>query len=380
MPNTTTSRPYTTPSIGMAACALDASAAASGARVQIFPLGEFRSGDGRPTDCAAYRMTRAAAERLRAAVAARTADVPFDYEHQTLNALDNGKPAPAAGWFHGLEIDATGVYATGVKWTPAAQQMIESGEYRYCSPLFRYDQRTGEILKLINVALTNTPALDGMQALAACAARFMRGAELSPGDTPMNELLAAVRSLFNLPEAADEKAALAACSSLHESLGEAAKQKDFSLTAYVEALAKSNAESKTQIAALGTQLGEAKTAAPDPAKYVPMAELTKMQGQVAALSQQMEEREKKEMLEAALKDGRVLDVQKDYWAKQPIAALSEYLKTAQPIAALVATQTGGKAPQGGVAGLSAMQAEVARNLGLDPKKFAEFVAAQQAAA
>ena len=33
-----------------------------------------------------------------------TVDTVIDYEHQTLNSLWNGQPAPAAGWIKELEI------------------------------------------------------------------------------------------------------------------------------------------------------------------------------------------------------------------------------------------------------------------------------------
>ncbi|MNZ94279.1 Mu-like prophage I protein [compost metagenome] len=51
--------------------------------------------------------------------------------------------------------------------------MIEAGEYRYLSPVFSYDPKTGDVLDLHHVGLTNYPALDGMAALPAlAAARF----------------------------------------------------------------------------------------------------------------------------------------------------------------------------------------------------------------
>ncbi len=92
----------------------------------------------------------------------------IDYEHQSLHALSNGQPTPAAGWFDGLEFDVErGLYATGVTWTSKARAAIQAGEYKYISAVFRYDEKTGAVLELINAGLTNTPALDGLDAVTA---------------------------------------------------------------------------------------------------------------------------------------------------------------------------------------------------------------------
>ena len=62
-------------------------------------------------------------------------------------------------------------YQTGMSGlTDRAAAMIEAGEYRYLSPVFRYDSETGEVLELLHVALTNTPALDGMDPVRLLAA------------------------------------------------------------------------------------------------------------------------------------------------------------------------------------------------------------------
>src|SRR5258708_27555760 len=71
--------------------------------IQLLPAGEFRAIDGRPAEVQAWKLDRATAERLIAEFNAKKNDLVIDYEHQTLHAEDNGKPAPAAGWIKALE-------------------------------------------------------------------------------------------------------------------------------------------------------------------------------------------------------------------------------------------------------------------------------------
>ncbi|MEH5891141.1 phage protease, partial [Enterobacter roggenkampii] len=141
--------------------------------IQLFPAGEFRARDGRPTECAAWLMTREIAERLIAAADARDTPYVLDYEHQTLRAAKNGLPAPAAAFFKKLEWrDGEGLFAIDVEWTAAAAAMVEAKEYRFISPVFSYD-KTGQVMELLNAALTNTPAVDGMEEVLLAAASLM---------------------------------------------------------------------------------------------------------------------------------------------------------------------------------------------------------------
>ena len=98
-------------------------------------------------------------------------DMVIDYEHQTLNKATNGQPAPAAGWFKGLEWrDGLGLFMVQIEWTERAREMIASGEYRYLSPVFGFDSQTGAVTYVHSVALTNDPALIGLSDLAAATA------------------------------------------------------------------------------------------------------------------------------------------------------------------------------------------------------------------
>lgn len=133
---------------------------ATHSEIQLLPAGEFSAVDGRPhtdeVESGKWVLTAELAAQLVAQVAARATPFVIDYEHQTLRAVNNGKPAPAAGWFSQVEWrEGSGLYATGVEWTENAAAMIAAGEYKFISPVFGYNRR-GEVIELLHAALTNT--------------------------------------------------------------------------------------------------------------------------------------------------------------------------------------------------------------------------------
>ena len=59
--------------------------------------------------------------------------------------------------------------------TERARALVQSGEYRYFSPVFEYARGSGEVTRILMGALTNHPAIAGMEAvnlMAAASARF----------------------------------------------------------------------------------------------------------------------------------------------------------------------------------------------------------------
>lgn len=112
--------------------------------------------------------------------------LPVDYEHQTMLAPKNGQPAPAAGWITALQSRADGIWGL-VEWTPRAANMLANKEYKYISPVFSHDTN-GNVLLLLNAALTNMPNLD----LVAAARQ-----EVTMGDD-----LQELRGLLGLPDTA----------------------------------------------------------------------------------------------------------------------------------------------------------------------------------
>lgn len=312
--------------------------------VQLLPAGEFRASDGRPGPGKSWKLDASIAAQVIALAASRANDFVIDYEHQTLLTEKNGQPAPAAGWFDSLEWrDGQGLYATGVRWTPRAQQMIGEQEYRYLSAVFSYD-KDGRVLQLMHAGLTNNPALDGLDPVAAL--RFAHSTT-TPEDHPMDrkELLA----LLGLPDTASDEQIKAGMTAL-----------------------KAKADSVT---GLQSEVASLKAAPPDPSKFVSVDVMNQLRNDVAALTARVNGDEADSLIQGALADGRLLPAQEPWakdLAKTNLAALKQYIETAQPIAALRGQQTDGKQPPADKPGqLSEVELAICRNLGVSQEAYTQ---------
>lgn len=327
---------------------IELSDGAAPAAIQLLPAGTFRAEDGRPTDAPAWTLDAASAQTLIDQIAARTNRVVIDYEHQTVHAKANGQPAPAAGWFKALEWrEGSGLWAVGVQWTDRARQMIAAGEYRFISPVFTYDRKTGAITRILHAALTNDPALDGMAAVAAASSQ-LASQLASTSETPaMDELIERLVYLLNLPVTSTPQEIAAQLDKIKAAVladapGDAAAAAKFGgLDAYIAAL---KAKADTAQAAL---TAEREATAALKASTQPMEVVAALRSELATLTAEVNARKIDDLVSPALADGRLLPTQ-EAWARDlgasNLAALSAYLQTAQPIAALTKTQTGGNPP------------------------------------
>lgn len=130
--------------------------------IQATPATDFKPSDGRSIGIPAWQMNAEIARRI---IKRHDTSHPpvIDYEHQTLYKEKNGHPAPAAGWIHGLQwVEGKGLFVLA-ELTSKAKQMIQAGEYRFFSPVLQYNSKTGEVLKILMGALTNNPAIHGME-------------------------------------------------------------------------------------------------------------------------------------------------------------------------------------------------------------------------
>ncbi|WP_199508614.1 MULTISPECIES: phage protease [unclassified Psychrobacter] len=328
----------------------------------VFPEGKTRSGDGsgRPTECDAWQLDASNGYALADLLNARPTDMVIDYEHQTLHAQSNGQPAPAAGWLAAGQfeyVDGVGLCNRAPSWTTKATKAIADHEYRYKSPVIVYDT-DGYVTNVMNVAITNQPALLTLDELTALSAKFTNS-NPKQQDTEMKPLLAYIVAALGLPATTTEDEAVTALS---------AQVDDFKAKAVT---AKVDVDADKPLAALSSVF--AHSAEPDPAKYVPVATMTET---VAALNAQITELQGNQvdptadLLTAALSDGRLLPAQAEWaksYAKSDPAGFKAYLDNAPRIAALNQRQTEGKPdPIAGnkVAALSAEQKEVAVALGL----------------
>lgn len=353
--------------IALAACsyALPDPAADRTVWLQVTPAGYFKPMDNREMVVPAWHIDAAVASQVIARFKATTTPRVLDYEHQTLLRQDNGQPAPAAGWFRDLEWrEGQGLFAL-VELTARAAQYIAGGEYRFFSPVFLYSPATGDVLDVQMGALTNTPAIDGMQALSLRAAATF-GLILEE-ETPVKTLtlLAAACAAFCLPATATEEQAIAALTAhqadqdaLRKLLGVDAKADTAALTAACTGL-KAKAASSV-----------------DPAQFVPVSVVDGLKGEVAALTARLQANDDQAttaLIDAALEDGRLLKPMES-WARElgrkDRAALSQYLDAAAPIAALSRSQTEGKPPvKDSKTGLTAEELAVCSAMGVTAEQF-----------
>lgn len=110
-----------------------------------------------------------AAAAVMADYEAHGIELMIDYDHASLAGLvlDPAQAGKAAGWFT-PEVRAGELWATNVRWTPAAAHALSNIEWRYMSPAFDVDE-SGRIVALCNVALTNLPATHNLDALVAAS-------------------------------------------------------------------------------------------------------------------------------------------------------------------------------------------------------------------
>lgn len=123
-----------------------------------------------------------AALAVMAAYAKKANTLTMDYEHQALADPPIEAPASCSSW--SPEVRKGELWATNVKWTPRAAGLIAAKEYSRFSPAFLHDPKTMRVLRILNVALTNLEALDGVNNLIAAS-------QTSPGELQMKTLACA---------------------------------------------------------------------------------------------------------------------------------------------------------------------------------------------
>lgn len=325
--------------------------------IKIVPKGQFAPVDGRTdTGVPHWTMTASLAQQIIAAFDAGQTDLVVDYEHATLKAAETGQQNPAAGWISKYVWDDDRGLMGEVKWTQRAKDMIDSGEYRYLSPVLEYDT-LGNVRGLHSVALTNSPALDGM-ALAALS----RQNSINPKqETSMNK--EALIKLLGLAADADDKAIEAALAEAQEKLGD-------------KTLAEALAEHKDEPQGGEGGKGDAGKPEDNPQGGNADDEVAELKAQVAALSKKVIAMEvggtSDGLIRAALSDGRLLPHQeasaRQLAAKDP-EAFKNLMEGSLKLAALSKTQTGGKGAAGGEPALTPEEIEVAKQLGISAEDY-----------
>ncbi|ECI5214689.1 protease [Salmonella enterica subsp. diarizonae] len=305
----------------------------AGGWCQLLPAGYFSARDGRPFDVdtgKGWFIDGTIAARLIDEVRALKQDVLIDYEHNQLRK-DKGLPPEqlvAAGWFNADEMqwrEGEGLFVKP-RWTAAAQQRIDAGEFGYLSAVFPYDRATGYVLQIRFAALTNDPGATGMQKLAALAATLPDSDNPQQENIPMNEKLRQLlaRLGITVPENADvtDEQATAALSALDTLKTDAGK-----------------------VAVLSAELETAKTAGSkiDLTKYVPVEHYNAVCDELAEAKAQGATASLSAVLDKAEQEGRIFKSERAYLEQLGgqigVVSLSAQLEKKQPIAALTAMQT-----------------------------------------
>lgn len=344
---------------------------------QVLPAGHFRAHDGRPFEPSLKKgwfMDKPVADRLIKQVKAK-GKVMVDYEHAYLFAALNAQQgkAPetviASGWIHGDDIkwQDDGLWVKP-RWTQRAKEMIDAEELTGLSATFTYDDKTGEPVHFLNVALTNDPALTELKGLTNLAALSKLAAlsnlppDVPTGENSMNELLLQLLAALGI-EATEETIAE-------------------DVNAGVEKINSLIAKEATADEAIA----DLKAKAVDPLKFVPREALDEARAKIAALSGQASASQVDLIIEKGRKSGRVMKSEignlKHIAATKGIAVLSTVINARAPIAALsdesqIDEDVVGAAADAVEKTLTEVEKEAAESLGISVEEYLKMKLEQE---
>lgn len=276
--------------------------------VKILPFGRVESQKGK------FTVDDESFNDIRKQFKDRGVDLVIDYEHQTLKDVQ----APAAGWIKDIVRDGDAI-AAKVDWTPQGRKYLENKEYRYLSPVVIVRKSDGKAVALHSVALTNTPAIDGMFPIANSINLEDYETDENGGTSNMDitELIKQIAALLGLDENTPQDQVL---QNLTDTLKQAQTLKDSAAAA--DQAAEKTVANKTICGLLGLQPG-AKTedaAAAIMALKAPAKE-TVSKADFDALQLKLAKRDADEAVAVAMKAGKLCAAQKewatDYALKDP---------------------------------------------------------------
>ncbi|MDP3181572.1 MAG: phage protease [Desulfobaccales bacterium] len=164
--------------------------------IRILPLGKVELVDSRQP----FEVDKGSLAAMVADFESRGVDLVIDYEHQSLH----GERAPAAGWIKHLEAREDGLWAQ-VEWTSQAQEYLKRREYRYFSPVLRLDPETRKPALLMQVGLTNVPAIKHLPPLVAkCGGNRLVAGGIMGGREEKAKMMEKVKCLVGLNREAED--------------------------------------------------------------------------------------------------------------------------------------------------------------------------------
>ncbi len=175
---------------------------------EVLPLGRVET-----RDYGAFLADEAACAEIIRNFEEAGNELVIDYEHATLS----GAPAPAAGWISRLECRDGGLWAT-VSWTEKAAAHLKKREYRYFSPVVLKRTTDSRAVALHSVALTNTPNIKHLKPLVNKAGiTSMGGPATAP--TTEDDMKEKLIEMLGLKAGAEEAEVLAAVARLKQEQG-----------------------------------------------------------------------------------------------------------------------------------------------------------------
>jgi len=314
------------------------------AEIQVIPYGHHDTPKG------PFTLDDEGARVIVEAFEAQTNDMVIDYEHQTI--ADPPVEAPAAGWIKKLvNRGAEGIWAV-IEWTDRAKQYIANREYRYVSPVFLKRISDNRVIRLINVALTNQPNIDGMVPLAN-----KLGFE---GDTNTKE--AAMKELWKLlglSEDAKEEAAIAVVNKLKTDLG-AKTVVVVASKGVLDALGLGATATESEIIGTIEAMKQSHTKIDDVVK------------ELNTLKAGLTQRDADGAVEMAMKEGKITPAQKEWaldYAKRDLEGFRVFVSKAPVVVIEGKVVTDQKEPG---TGIDDVQAQINKMCGVDDETFKKY--------
>ncbi|WP_313350535.1 phage protease [Paracoccus sp. (in: a-proteobacteria)] len=285
--------------------------------IEIMPVGEFRTADGRSAKPFRLDPADVAAVIARSMTLASNGELLIDFDHRSM-APQAIADTRAAGWIKNLKLEGERVMAS-VVWTPDGRAALEGRSYRFISPVFDNLKSDGRVVRIQGAGLVNDPALPQLRQLAS-------------KDNSSMEPIEQIAGLLGLP---------------------ADKPED--IVARVTALA----TSETQLASITTAAGisgdDAVTqicarltaTTPDPGAFVPMATFQEVQTQLASLQKDIGKDKAEAALDRARDAGKLTPAMEE-WATQlaskDLASFESWAASAPVMVELGGRRLAGKQP------------------------------------
>ncbi|NLT22603.1 MAG: hypothetical protein GXX82_06115 [Syntrophorhabdus sp.] len=310
------------------------------AEIQVIPYGYHDTPKG------PFTLDDEGARGIVEAFEAQTNDMVIDYEHQTV--ADPPVEAPAAGWIKTLvNRGADGIWAV-IEWTDRAKQYIANREYRYVSPVFLKRISDNRVIRLINVALTNQPNIDGMVPLAN---KLGFEGDTNTKEATMKELW----KLLGLSEDAKEEAAIAAVNKLKIALE--GKTVIIANKGVLDALGLAESATESEIVATILAMKQSHTKIDDVVK------------ELNTLKAGLIQRDADGAVEMAMKEGKITPAQKDWaldYAKRDLEGFKVFVSKA-PVVVIEGKVVTDQKEAG--TGIDDVQAQINKMCGVDEETF-----------